>query len=219
MEQTLITITGPIGVGKSTAIKTIAEKLGYEFFPEVIDTPEDKKILSQYYKILTLPANTKEEKEKIENIVTLTEIWFIKKRHQDLKKITNSKKNTIMERHIWDNLHIFTKENYLQGHLTDRFYHLINEIANSWMEELTKPKIIIILMASPEELRKRISERGRPEERSLLDKENKYLERTIKLYKEMQSNLKNKTKIKIINTDGFSHKETAQKIIEELTNI
>ena len=113
MNFNLITITGPIGVGKSTAIKSVAKTLGYEYFLEKVDSPEDKKVLDHYYKVLSSPANTKEEREKIENSVTLTEIWFIKKRHQDLKRITDSKKNTIMERHILDNLHIFTKENYL----------------------------------------------------------------------------------------------------------
>jgi len=158
-----IAIAGNIGVGKSTLVEMICERLEcMPFYEPVAENP----YLSDFYK--DMPSWSFH-----------SQIFFLTHRlriHQDLVRTPGS---VMQDRSIYEDAEIFAQNLFLQGHISERDYTTYRSLYRTLAEYLPPPDLVIYLRASVPTLLKRISLRNRDYERSI---EPEYLEQLNNLY-------------------------------------
>lgn len=147
----LIGIAGNIGVGKTTITQKLADELGWTpFFESVIDNP----YLSDFYGDMTRWSFN-------------LQIYFLAHRFRSQKEIAEAGLNAIQDRTIYEDVEIFAKSLYEQGHMNDRDYDCYRDLFRNMVPFLPKPDVIIYLKSSVETLMHRISLRGRDYEQTI----------------------------------------------------
>lgn len=144
-----ITVEGPIGVGKTSLCKAIAETQHYDQLNEIVD---ENPFLNKFY-------------DNIEEWSFQTEMFFLCNRYKqlsDLKTtIIEEKKPVVADYHIFKNL-IFAKRT-----LRPDEYVKYEEIYKILTKDMPVPNLIIYLHASLETLMKRVQMRGRTFEKNM----------------------------------------------------
>jgi deoxyguanosine kinase len=144
-----ITVEGPIGVGKTSLCKAIAETQHYDQLNEIVD---ENPFLNKFY-------------DNIEEWSFQTEMFFLCNRYKqlsDLKTtIIEEKKPVVADYHIFKNL-IFAKRT-----LRPDEYMKYEEIYKILTKDMPVPNLIIYLHASLETLMKRVQMRGRSFEKNM----------------------------------------------------
>ena len=158
-----IAVAGNIGVGKSTLVEMISERLEcMPFYEPVAENP----YLSDFYK--DMPAWSFH-----------SQIFFLTHRlriHQDLVRTPGS---VIQDRSIYEDAEVFAQNLFLQGHISERDYATYRSLYRTLAEYLPPPDLVIYLRASVPTLLKRIALRNRDYERSI---EPAYLDHLNSLY-------------------------------------
>lgn len=144
-----ITVEGPIGVGKTSLSKAIAESQNFHLLKEIVD---ENPFLNKFY-------------TNIEEWSFQTEMFFLCNRYKQLsdtqKEITLKGKPVVADYHIFKNL-IFAKRslNPTEYEKYEAIYHIL-------IKDMPVPNIIVYLHASQETLMKRIALRGRDFEKNM----------------------------------------------------
>jgi len=150
-----ITVAGNIGVGKSTLVEMICERLECQpFYEPVAENP----YLSDFYKDMNTWSFH-------------SQIFFLTHRlriHQELMRESGS---VMQDRSIYEDAEIFAQNLFLQGNLSERDYTTYRSLYRTLIEYLPPPDLMIYLRASVPTLLKRIALRNRD-----------YLERLNSLY-------------------------------------
>ena len=158
-----IAVAGNIGVGKSTLVEMICERLEcLPFYEPVAENP----YLSAFYKYM--PSWSFH-----------SQIFFLTHRlriHQDLVRTPGS---VMQDRSIYEDAEVFAQNLFLQGHISERDYATYRSLYRTLAEYLPPPDLVIYLRASVPTLLKRIALRNRDYERSI---EPDYLDRLNGLY-------------------------------------
>lgn len=158
-----ITIAGNIGVGKSTLVEMICERLECQpFYEPVAENP----YLSDFYK-------------DMQTWSFHSQIFFLTHRlriHQDLVRAPGS---VMQDRSIYEDAEVFAYNLFLQGNLSERDYTTYRTLYRTLTDYLPPPDLVIYLRASVPTLLKRIEMRDRDYERSIAPD---YLERLNSLY-------------------------------------
>jgi len=158
-----IAVAGNIGVGKSTLVEMISERLEcMPFYEPVAENP----YLSDFYK--DMPAWSFH-----------SQIFFLTHRlriHQDLVRTPGS---VMQDRSIYEDAEVFAQNLFLQGNLSERDYTTYRSLYRTLAEYLPPPDLVIYLRASVPTLLARIALRNRDYERSIAPE---YLERLNQLY-------------------------------------
>jgi deoxyadenosine/deoxycytidine kinase len=159
----LVGIAGNIGVGKTTVTEKMAQKLGWEpYYESVIDNP----YLDNFYSDMKRWAFN-------------LQIYFLAHRFKSQKAIYEAGKHAIQDRTIYEDVEIFARSLYEQGHINQRDYETYRDLFNNMVPYLPKPDVIIYLRASVDTLMYRISLRGREYEQSI---QRDYIEYLNKAY-------------------------------------
>ncbi|MCB0298139.1 MAG: deoxynucleoside kinase, partial [Calditrichaeota bacterium] len=95
------------------------------------------------------------------------QIYFLAHRFRSQKEISESGLNAIQDRTIYEDVEIFAKSLYEQGHMNQRDYNCYRDLFHNMVPFLPKPDIIIYLKASLDTLVGRIKRRGRAYEQSI----------------------------------------------------
>ncbi|QFT87088.1 Deoxyguanosine kinase [Bacillus sp. THAF10] len=144
-----ITVEGPIGVGKTSLAKRIAEAFQYQLLKEIVD---ENPFLGKFY-------------ENIDEWSFQTEMFFLCNRYKQLEDIDHQhlQKNTpvVADYHILKNL-IFAKRT-----LKDKQYEKYMQIYDILTSDMPRPNVIIYLHASLDTLLARIEKRGRDIEKKI----------------------------------------------------
>jgi deoxyguanosine kinase len=144
-----ITVEGPIGVGKTSLAKKIAEEFQYQLLKEIVD---ENPFLGKFY-------------ENIDEWSFQTEMFFLCNRFKQLEDIDQhhlqNKMSVVADYHILKNL-IFAKRT-----LKDRQYDKYLQIYDILTSDMPKPNVIIYLHASLDTLLSRIEMRGRDIEKKI----------------------------------------------------
>ncbi|GKV70445.1 deoxyguanosine kinase [Sporosarcina sp. NCCP-2716] len=144
-----IAVEGPIGVGKSTLSKAIADTQQFHLLMEIVD---ENPFLNKFY-------------DDIEEWSFQTEMFFLCNRYKQLGDIQKhylaADKPVVADYHIFKNL-IFAKRS-----LSDSDYAKYEQIYSILTQGMPVPNVIVYLHASLETLMKRIAMRGRDYERGM----------------------------------------------------
>ena len=146
-----IGIAGNIGSGKTTLTRMLAERYGW--------TPKYESVtynpyLEDYYGDIPRWSHN-------------LETYFLAQRFRDLLDISRSDDVIIQDRTILEGVHIFVRNNYELGNLSQRDYDTYMMLFNLMMSLVHLPDLLIYLKSSVPQLVARIQKRGRGYEQSM----------------------------------------------------
>lgn len=146
-----IAIAGNIGVGKSTLVEMLCERLGWEpFFEGFVDNP----YLADFYTEMRAWAFH-------------SQVFFLSRRLHDLRRLMSFPRTVVQDRSVYEDAEIFAKNLYRQGHISERDWKTYRELYQVLTELLPPPDLVVYLNASVPTLLQRIAQRGREYEKSI----------------------------------------------------
>ncbi|GAP20361.1 deoxynucleoside kinase [Leptolinea tardivitalis] len=146
-----IVVAGNIGVGKSTLVKMLCQKLGWQPFYE----PESENpYLADFYQDMSRWSFQ-------------SQVFFLSRRLQIHHKILHHSGSVIQDRSIYEDAEVFARNLNIQGYLSDRDYKTYRSLYQTLIEFLSPPDLVIFLRASVETLSKRIALRNRDYEKTI----------------------------------------------------
>lgn len=146
-----VAVAGNIGVGKSTLVGLLCEKLGWTpFFEPVAENP----YLADFYRDMKTWAFH-------------SQIFFLTHRLRAHHQLAQYPSSIIQDRSVYEDAEIFAHNLFLQGHLRARDYQTYRELYLTLIEFLPPPDLVIYLRASVRTLVERIGRREREYERTI----------------------------------------------------
>ena len=158
-----VAIAGNIGVGKSTLVRLLCSRLGWQPFYE----PEaENPYLEDFYQDMRTWAFQ-------------SQVFFLTRRLLDHRRLIDHGTSVIQDRSVYEDAEIFAANLYRQGLMDDRDYRSYSDLYRVLIEFLPPPDLVIYLRASVPTLVMRIALRGRGYEREIGAD---YLEQLNQLY-------------------------------------
>ncbi|WP_067730462.1 deoxynucleoside kinase [Oceanobacillus damuensis] len=150
--DSVITIAGTVGVGKSTMTKALANALDFKTSYEKVDT---NPYLEKFY-------------EDFERWSFHLQVYFLAERFKEQKKIFEYGGGFIQDRSIYEDTGIFAKMHYDKGTMSPTDYETYTNLFDAMVMTpyFPHPDLLIYLEGSFEEIVGRIQERGREMEKS-----------------------------------------------------
>lgn len=149
--KTFVTIAGNIGIGKSTLTARLAEHFGWKPYYEVVDT---NPYLSDFY------LNMRQWSFHLQ-------VFFLSKRFQHHKDMMTTPFSVVQDRSIYEDVEIFAKSLWHQGHFDERDYRNYTELFECMTSYLRPPDLLVGLYATVNTLKNRINKRGRECEKDI----------------------------------------------------
>lgn len=158
-----IAVAGNIGVGKSTLVDMISDRLDSQpFYEPVTENP----YISDFYRDMHTWSFH-------------SQIFFLTHRLRIHHELLHVQGSVIQDRSIYEDAEVFARNLYVQGKMSDRDYNTYRSLYLTLAETLPPPDLVIYLRASVPTLLKRIALRNRDYEQSI---EPAYLEELNGLY-------------------------------------
>lgn len=147
-EYRYIAVEGPIGVGKTSFAKTLADALPAHL---MLENSEENPFLPEFYRNRS-------------KLALQTQLYFLVSRYQQQTKLLT--RDLFMQRIVTD--YTFDKDRlFAQINLNDREMYLYDKISELMSRSLPQPDLVIYLQASTENLLARIHKRGISYEKSI----------------------------------------------------
>jgi deoxyadenosine/deoxycytidine kinase len=160
-----IVVAGNIGVGKSTLVRLLCEKINWEpFYEPVAENP----YLADFY-------------ENMEAWSFHSQVFFLAHRLKIMQSVIQHPGPVIQDRSIFEDAEIFAYNLYLQGHFSQRDWETYQSLYQSIKDFLPPPDLVIYLRASVSTLIHRIQQRSRDYEKSISPE---YLQNLNNLYRQ-----------------------------------
>lgn len=146
-----IAIAGNIGAGKTTLTKMLARYYGWEpRFESVSFNP----YLEDYY-------------TDINRWAFCLETYFLKERFKDMLAVQQASHTIVQDRSIFEGVHVFVRNNYERGDLSERDYTTYMELFELMKLKMKRPDLMIYLRKSVPALIAQIQKRGRDYEQTM----------------------------------------------------
>lgn len=158
-----IVVAGNIGVGKSTLVQLLCQRLEWNAFYEPVT---ENPYLADFYQDMNAWSFH-------------SQIFFLAHRLQIHHAILKHPGSVIQDRSLYEDAEVFACNLYLQGNLSCRDYDTYRAMYQALVEFLPPPDLLIYLRASVPTLMQRIAQRNRSYELSIPQD---YLERINALY-------------------------------------
>ncbi|RRA94870.1 deoxynucleoside kinase [Paenimyroides viscosum] len=176
-----VAIAGNIGAGKTTLTKLLAKHYKWEpHYEDVVDNP----YLDDFY-------------HSMDRWSFNLQIYFLNSRFRQVLAMKSSGKNTIQDRTIYEDAHIFAPNLHAMGLMSNRDFDNYRQLFELMENLVGAPDLLIYLRSSIPNLVGQIHKRGREYENSIsidyLNKLNERYENWIKGY--------DKGKLLIIDVD------------------
>ena len=178
-----IVVAGNIGAGKTTLVKILSERLGFNPFYEPHD---ENPYLADFY-------------EDMKSWSYHSQVYFLTRRLKIHKELLQATGTVVQDRSVYEDAQIFARNLYLQGDLSQRDYRVYQDLYQILVSLLPMPSLIIYLRASVDTLMKRIACRGREYEAGI---SREYLGRLNQLYEDWMGNF-DQSPVLIINSDDL----------------
>jgi deoxyadenosine/deoxycytidine kinase len=146
-----IAVAGNIGVGKSTLVTLLSQRLGWKpFFEAVAENP----YLADFYSDMHLWSFH-------------SQIFFLSNRLRSHRQLADHPTSVVQDRSVYEDAEVFARNLYDQGFLGERDYATYRQLYEVLTEFLPPPDLVLYLRASIHTLQARISQRGRAYERQI----------------------------------------------------
>ena len=185
MTKYFITIAGNIGVGKSTLVRLLAERNGWE---PVYEAVTENPYLADFYGDMRRWAFQ-------------SQVFFLSRRLQQHHLLLQQPQSIIQDRSVYEDAEIFARNLFDQGDMSERDWSCYQDLYQTLTLLLKPPDLVIYLSASVPTLRRRISTRGRAYEKGISDS---YLARLNTLYDSWSEKFL-LSPVLTINTDGLDY--------------
>lgn len=146
-----LSISGNIGVGKSTVCAMMGEELGWPTYYEPVD---DNPYLEDYYREMPRWAFH-------------LQIYFLSKRFEVQKDIIDHGWSAVQDRTIYEDVEIFAPVLHRMGAMDTRDYENYREVFHNMISFLRPPDLILYLRCEPDTALGRIGQRGRDIEKTI----------------------------------------------------
>ncbi len=148
--DSVITIAGTVGVGKSTMTHALAKALDFRTSLEKVDT---NPYLDKFYK-------------DFERWSFHLQVYFLAERFKEQKRIFEYGGGFIQDRSIYEDTGIFAKMHYEKGTMTPTDYDTYSNLFDAMVMTpyFPHPHLLIYLEGTLDDVVGRIKERGRPME-------------------------------------------------------
>ena len=145
--QTVITIAGTVGVGKSTMTKALAEALNFRTSFEKVDT---NPYLDKFY-------------EDFEKWSFQLQVYFLAERFKEQKRIFEYGGGFVQDRSIYEDTGIFAKMHYDKGTMSPTDYETYTNLFDAMVMTpyFPHPDLLVYLEGPIDAVIGRIQERGR----------------------------------------------------------
>lgn len=163
MTRYFIAVAGNIGVGKSTLVERLTERLGWE---PVYESVAENPYLSDFY--ADMPRWSFH-----------SQVFFLARRLRQHHGLLRNGRSTIQDRSVYEDAEIFARNLHEQGALSARDWACYYDLYETLAALLPPPHLVVYLQASVETLQRRIAQRGRAYERNISAD---YLHRLNRLY-------------------------------------
>lgn len=158
-----VIVGGNIGVGKSTLVSLLSQRLGWRPYYE----PEDENpYLPDFY-------------GDMQTWAFHSQIFFLSRRLRTHRQLLDHPTSVIQDRSIYEDAEVFAGNLHRQGLLTGRDFNTYRALYQVLSEFLPPPDLVVYLRASVPTLLDRIQRRGRDYERTI---PGEYLEQLNELY-------------------------------------
>jgi deoxyadenosine/deoxycytidine kinase len=190
-----IVVEGPIGVGKTSLARYLADDLGARLLVEVV---EENPFLAHFY-------------EDPRRYAFQTETFFLLSRfrqHSELAQAPLFQTHTVAD-YVFDKTFLFASLT-----LTGDEFELYRELFEQLRSRLPLPDLVVYLRAQPDVLLERIAKRGRPFETEIAAD---YLERITAAYDEFFTRWH--TPVKVIdagNIDFVANEDERQELLGQI---
>ncbi|WP_312127215.1 deoxynucleoside kinase [Lysinibacillus boronitolerans] len=153
--QTVITIAGTVGVGKSTMTKALAEALNFRTSFEKVDT---NPYLDKFY-------------EDFEKWSFHLQVYFLAERFKEQKRIFEYGGGFVQDRSIYEDTGIFAKMHYDKGTMSPTDYETYTNLFDAMVMTpyFPHPDLLVYLEGPIDAVIGRIQERGRTMEQQTPD--------------------------------------------------
>jgi deoxyadenosine/deoxycytidine kinase len=158
-----LAVAGNIGVGKSTLVEFLHQTYGVKPFFEPNDT---NPYLKDFY-------------GDMKRWAFHSQLYFLSTKFRIHQQLSTIKTAVIQDRTIYEDAEIFAENLHRQKKLSARDYRTYRDLYEAIIAELRPPTLMIYLRADLKTLKKRIKQRGRPEEQAI---PTVYLSRLQELY-------------------------------------
>ncbi|HMQ56405.1 MAG TPA: deoxynucleoside kinase [Anaerolineae bacterium] len=158
-----ITISGNMGVGKSTLTQLLAEDLCWTPVFEAVD---GNPYLSDFSRDMARWSFQ-------------SQVYFLSQRLRTQRELAQHSSSVVQDRSVFEDAEIFARNLHQRGEMSPRDYQVYRELYDEFMQFLAKPDLIVYLKASLPTLIGRVRRRGRDFER---DVSPLYLQQLNELY-------------------------------------
>jgi deoxyadenosine/deoxycytidine kinase len=160
-----VAVAGNIGVGKSTLVALLSQRLGWQpFYEPVTENP----YLADFYQDMRAWSFQ-------------SQIFFLTRRLRTHRQLIDHANSAIQDRSVYEDAEVFARNLYRQGLMAERDYQSYHELYCVLTEFLPPPDLVVYLRASVPTLQARIAYRGRDYERTITAE---YLGQLNTLYEE-----------------------------------
>lgn len=164
-----VVVAGNIGVGKSTLVQIMSQRLGWEpFFEAVYENP----YLADFYADMPRWAFQ-------------SQMFFLTRRLHAHHQLLLRPGTVVQDRSVYEDAEIFARNLHVQGQMSERDYATYSDMYAVLKMFLPPPHLVVYLQAPVETLLKRIALRGREYEKQIAPA---YLEQLNRLYEEWIEN-------------------------------
>ena len=160
-----VVLAGNIGAGKSTLVRMMCDRLGWEpYYEPVTENP----YLEDFY-------------GDMQRWAFQSQVFFLTYRARAHRALMDVPRPVVQDRSFYEDAEVFARALHRQGSMSDRDWDTYRALYTTLTTLLAPPDLVVYLRASVSTLQRRIAQRGRGFEASISDA---YLEGLNALYEQ-----------------------------------